>query len=213
MVNKLADRRQASPEALGAETSWGRAWLPLAVAVPLLAAAVLPLVFEVVREIPPNYDCGQEAPAGLERQVAEYREGYIPMHVIAFVAAFASLACLSVARRRRRGLPGIGNATGIALALVGVFLVAGLVSEEARVGLALVVFPAIGLVIVAGMFGAEATGFLALGLLLGLGVWLSAGARREGRLLAASTACWVLLILIPAHVLVVSEQGSGPIFC
>jgi hypothetical protein len=192
---------------------FGERMPPLVVAVAFLTAALLPFVFEVVREIPPNYDCGEEAPAGLARQVADYREGYIPLHVIAFAAAFGALACLSVARRRRRGLPGIGSATGIVLALVGVFLVAGLVSEEARVGFALVVFPAIGLLIVAEQIGPEATGFLALGLLLGLGVWLSAGARHQGRLLAASTACWVLLVLIPAHALIVSEQGGGPIFC
>ena len=208
MVDKIAN----TPDS-GADPAWGRSWLPLVVGLSLLAAALLPLVFELAREIPPNYGCGEEPSAGLERRVAEYREGYIALHVVAFVAALATLASLSVARRRRSGRPGMGKATGIVLALLVIFVVAGLVSEEARVGFFLVIFPAIALLWISEQLGPEGTAIVAMALLAGLGAWIVPAARRGGALLAASTTCWTLLLLIPAHALIVSEQGSGPILC
>jgi hypothetical protein len=45
------------------------------------------------------------------------------------------------------------------------------------------------------------------------GFWAARGAAGESRLLATSALCWLLLVLIPAHALIVSAQGTGPFLC
>ena len=145
-------------------------WLPVVVALPFVVAALLTVVFEVAREIPANYDCGEEAAPGLDEQVDAYRKGYIPLHVAGFLSALAALVTISAVRMRRTGRGGIGWLTGLALGLLIALFVAGAVWEEVRVAFIVVVFPAIGLVMVAQFIGPVATGVLAALLLLAGGL-------------------------------------------
>src|SRR5215207_3869321 len=86
----------------------------LLVAVPFMLAAALVLWFDVVREIPPSYGCGDIKPAGHDAAVAAYRRGATLLHLLTIGCTLGVLA--SISAERGRGPLGVGWPTSIAAA-------------------------------------------------------------------------------------------------
>ncbi len=181
-------------------------------AVPFALAAALVLLFDVLREIPLDYGCGEDAPAGHDAALAAYRSGATLLHLATVGCALGALTVLSAGRGR--GPLGIGWPTLVVGTLaVAAALLALLAGDDAGgyvlIPLLLVV---IGIVIVADGLGARATALVAVLLLSGAAVW----ARRAvgaGHTAGVRAALWVLVVLTGAHLLLVYWQGDAPHLC
>jgi hypothetical protein len=175
-----------------------------AVVAPAVVAAVAVLLFWLLREPPPGWDCG-ERPAGQPERLDRYRTGLVTLHVAAAAAAIAGLLVLSRLRALRAGRRGIGRATAIGivaalLAAVPVGLVGGValgaVSE-------LLGGPQVLAVVAVTALSAAASGLAAR----------TAAAPDEPPFDGVALFLWALLALLPGHALAVGLQGSGPWFC
>lgn len=193
--------------------AWGREWLPLLIAPTFALAALLPLLFDVMKDIPPSYDCGESAGADHDEKVASYQAGYEVLHGLALLLSLSAILALSVARKRREGAGGIGIPTICVVAGVGVATLLALLFEPARFTAVAVLLPAIALTLVAQPLGPQLTGLIAAALLAWAGVRATQAARTAGLLREQSALCWVLFVLTAGHALVVSQQGHGPYFC
>jgi hypothetical protein len=181
------------------------------VMLPFLLAAVTVLLFDVLREIPVSYGCGEDDPPGHDAVVAAYRSGALPLHLLTIGAAFGALVLLS--RDRGRGPLGLGWPTLVAVAVMA--LAALLVALGAGAALYVVlplILIVIGIAEVAGPFGARATGALAALLLLGAAAW-ARHAILDDRTVGVRAALWALLVLAVAHLLLVYFQGDVPALC
>ena len=183
----------------------------LVAALPFVLAAACVLLFDVVREIPPSYSCGDSDPPGHGDVVAAYHSGALVLHLLTIGAALGALTLLSAGRGR--GPLGIGWPTLVAFAamVVAAVLVAVLDTAALIVFIPLVLV-VIGIAVVAGPFGAQATGVLAVLLLAGAAAWAGRAVAR-GRTLAVRTALWALVVLTGAHLMLVLFQGDVPAFC
>lgn len=186
----------------------------LAAILPFVLAAGLVLLYDVVREIPASYGCGEDDPPGHDAVIAAYRSGAMVLHLLTISVTLGALALLSAGRGRGRGPLGIGWPTLIAVAAMVLIVLQTLLPEDndaAYVLLPLIVV-VIGFVVVAGPFGAQATGALAALLLLGAAAWARRAFARD-RTLAVRTALWALVVLTGAHLLLVYFQGDAPTLC
>jgi hypothetical protein len=183
----------------------------IAAALPFVLAAVAVLLFDVVREIPADYGCGEDEPLGHDAVVAAYRSGALLLHLLTLGAALGALALLSAGRGR--GPLGIGWPTLVAAAaMVLAALLVLLGTDVALFVLLPLILVVIGIAEVAGPLGPQATGALAAALLLGAAVWARRAVVRE-RTLAVRTALWALVVLTVAHLMLVYFQGDTPTFC
>jgi hypothetical protein len=184
----------------------------LVVVGPFVLAVGLVLLFDVLRDIPPSYGCGEDEPAGHDAAVAAYLSGATALHLIAIAWALGGVALLSA--RGGRGPFGIGRPTAVALALVVVATPLALLANDSA-GF-LVILPlllvVLGLVSLAEPFGAQSAGIIAAMLLLAVGLW-AGRAVDTGRTGAPRAALWALVVLTGAHLLLVGGQGHGPFFC
>lgn len=199
-----------SDEARRADRGWGREWLPLLIAPTFAVAVLLAVLFDVIRDIPPSYDCGESAGVDHDERVASYQGGYEVLHGLALLLSLSAVVALSVTRKRRGGAGGIGLPTMCVVAGLGV---AALLFEPARVTVVAVLLPAIMLVLVAQPLGPQLTGLVAAALLAWAGVRATQAVRIAGSLRTQSALCWVVLVLTAGHALVVSQQGHGPYLC
>lgn len=195
------------------DRAWGRDWLPLLIAPTFALAALLPLLFDVIKDIPPSYDCGESTSADHDEKVASYQGGYEVLHGLALLLSLSAIVALSVARKRRAGAGGIGIPTMGVVAGLGVAALLALLFESARVTALAVLLPAIALALVAQPLGPQLTGLIAAALLAWAGVRATQAVRIAGSLREQSALCWVLFVLTAGHTLVVSQQGHGPYFC
>lgn len=175
-------------------------------------AVGLVLLYDVLREIPPGYGCGEGEPAGHDAAVAAYRSGATALHLIVIAWTLGGIALLSAPGGR--GPFGIGRPTAAALALVVVATPLALLGTDVAGVLVLVplLLVLLGLVTLAEPLGAQATGIVAALLLLAAGRW----ARKTldaGRTVAPRAASWALAVLTGAHLLLVSVQGHGAFLC
>jgi len=182
------------------------------VVLAFLLAVVAVLIFDVVREIPPSYGCGESEPAGHNDDIAAYHSGALPLHLLTIGAALGALALLSAGRGR--GPLGVGWPTLIAIAaMVAAALIVLVPIDNAPLLVFLpLVMVVLGISVVAGLFGTQATGVLAALLLFGAAAW----ARRAvvcGRTLAVRIALWALVVLAGGHLLLVYFQGDPPTLC
>ena len=143
------------------DRAWGRDWLPLLIAPTFALAALLPALFDVMKEIPPSYDCGESAGADHDEKVASYQAGYEVLHGLALLLSLSAILALSVARKRREGAGGIGIPTICVVAGVGVATLLALLFEPARFTAVAVLLPAIALTLVAQPLGPQLTGLIA----------------------------------------------------
>ena len=169
--------------------------------LPFVLAAVAVLLFDVVREIPASYGCGEDDPPGHDAAIAAYRSGAMVFHLLTVAAALGALALLSA--DRGRGPLGIGCPTLIAVAVMALVALLALFPGDAAAYVLLpLIVVVVGFVVVAGPFGAQATAALAALLLLGAAAWARRAVGR-GRTLAVRAALWVLVVLTGAHLLLV----------
>ena len=190
---------------------WGADWLPLVLVPGFLLAIVLVLLFDVVREIPPSYDCGESPAPG--HDVESYRSGFEVLHGLTLLFLVAAVAAVSVARRARSGARGIGKPTAVVLAGIGLAALAALAIPDLEMLALLALLPALPLLILAAGLGPQLLGLIAVAVFAWLGVWAVGAVRREGALTQVSALCWTLLALTAGHVLIVAEQGHGPYLC
>lgn len=195
------------------DRAWGREWLPLLIAPTFVLAALLPVLFDVMKDIPPSYDCGESPGADHDQKVASYQAGYEVLHGLALLLSVSAIIGLSVARKRRRGAGGIGIPTMCVVGGLGVAAVLALLFEPARVTALAVLLPAIALVVVAQPLGPQLTGLIAAALVAWAGVRATQAVGIAGSLREQSVLCWLLFVLTAGHSLVVSQQGHGPLFC
>lgn len=183
---------------------------PFVVAGPFVLAAALALVFDVLRDIPPSYGCGDAEPAGHDAAVAAYRSGAIALHLIAIASTLGAIAVLSAFGAR--GRISIGRLTiALVLVVVGVSMALVVSGNADWLGVPLLLV-LIGFVWLAEPFGAQATGIAAALLLVAAGRWAHR-ASDAGRSYAACAALWVLALLVGAHLLLVELQGHGAFLC
>ena len=206
--NGLVSKKASRPD-----RAWGREWLPLLIAPTFALAAILPVLFDIMQDIPPSYDCGESAGPGHDEKVASYQAGYEVLHGLALLLSLSALVALSVARTRRDGAGGIGIPTLCAVGGLGVAALLALLFEPARVTVVAALLPAIALTIIAQPLGPQLTGLIAAALLAWAGVRATQTVRIAGSLREQSALCWVLFVLTAGHALVVSQQGHGPYFC
>ena len=191
------DRRLTAPE-LGA--------LLALVAVPVLIF----VIFVVLRDSPPNWDCGDNEPVGQDARLDAFRSGAIALHVGCAAVLGAAIAALSAERVHKRGRPrAVGRPTLLALALVAAYIVASLIVHD------LFVFAGFAGFLVIGV-GVEATSggltVLAALVVAGLLVWGARRSRARGYLLA--TVAWFeLTIGLAGSLAVIYLDGNGPILC
>ena len=202
-----------STEADRTDRAWGREWLPLLIAPTLALAALLPVLFDVIKDIPPSYDCGESAGAGHDDKVASYRAGYEVLHGLVLLLSLSAVVALSAARRRRAGAQGIGVPTVCVVIGVAVVALIALLLEPARVTWVAALVPAIALLFVAQPLGPQLTGLIAAALLAWAGVRATQAVKVEGSLRRQSALCWVVFVLTAGHALIVSQQGHGPYLC
>lgn len=192
--------------------SWGAEWLPLLIGAAFALAAFLPILFDVIREIPPSYGCGEEEPPGLDQMVASYRQGFEVLHGLAALLLVAAIAALSTARRRRKGVTTGVAATVWAVAVIGAVALAALIGSDTAAAWP-AVLPAIALVGVAQALGTQVTALIFAAAIVLLGARAILASRTSSTLYEASTVCWLLLMLTIGHAMVVSGQGHGPWLC
>ena len=202
-----------SNEAHRTDRAWGREWLPLLIVPTLALAALLLVLFDVIRDIPPSYDCGEGPGAGHDEKVASYRVGYEVLHGLELLLSLSAVVALSGARRRRVGAQGIGIPTVCVVIGVAVVALIALLLEPARVIVVAVLVPAIALVFVAQPLGPQLTALIAAALLAWMGVRATQAVRVAGSLRGQSALCWVVFVLTAGHALIVSQQGHGPYLC
>ena len=130
----------------------------LVAVLPFVLAAGLVLLFDVMREIPPDYSSrGGSISDDHDAVIAAYHNGALPLHLLTVVATLGALALLSAGRGR--GPLGIGWPTLIALAVM--VIMALLVLAQIPIAALIVFLPlvlvVIGFAVVAGAFGAQVT--------------------------------------------------------
>lgn len=188
----------------------------LVVAGPFVLCAGLALLFDVVRDIPADYDCGEQPAAGHDAAVAAYASGALALHLVAIAWALGAIVLLSArgGRAPGRGPFGIGLPTAAALTALVVATLLVLLTGGGAAFLVLLplLLAAFGLAAVAEPFGPAATGLAAAALLLAAGA-RSGRVADTGRTVAPRVALWLLALLAGAHLLIVAAQGSGPFFC
>lgn len=174
------------------------------VVAPLLAALAV-LLFDVIREIPPQYGCGDERPNGQDAALATYRRGSVIFHATTMICAFAGLLLLMPWRRIFAHESRLRLAVTVALGIAVLALASALVYV-------LSILVAVGIVSVAHPLGPKATGAIAV-LLLAAGTLVVASKAIADRWLVPGGWLVVLFVLTSGHWLVVTVQGSGPIVC
>ena len=192
---------------------WGADWLPIVLVPGFLLAIVLVLLFDVLREIPPDYGCGESPAPNLDERVASYQSGFEVLHALTLLLLAAAVAAVSVARRGRAGGRGVGKPTAAVLAAIGLAALAAVAIPDLGVLVVLLFLLAVPLLILAGGLGPQLLGLVAVAAIAWLGVWAVRAARRAGALKRVSVVCWSLLGLTAGHVLIVAEQGHGPWLC
>lgn len=179
-----------------------------AVALPFLFGALLPLIYDVVREIPETYNCSVSEPVGHAAIVSAYEGGANLLHLGVIGCALAALLLLSAGG----GPAGVGWPTLVAAQIAVLSAVLALYTQTSVVAwvlLPLALF-ALSLAELAGPLGPQATGALAALLLVGVGVQ-ACRATLGGRMAWARAALWVLVVLTGTHLLLVYVQGVPPI--
>jgi hypothetical protein len=190
------------------------------VAVPFVLAALAVLVFDVLREIPLDYGCGESAPSGHEVEVSAYRTGADVLHLAAMGSTLVALAALT----DRRGLGPFGlswkTTFGAGLVVLSALVLAHWDALEGDVAdvvplLGMAGLPTflvvVGIVELAGPGGPVATGAVAIVGLAFAAAWASSSV--GSRTLALRVALWVLMILLGAHLALVYFQGDAPHLC
>lgn len=183
------------------------------VALPFLLAALLPLLYSVVRDAPESYGCWERPAATQAADVAAYAAGADLTHAGVIACALGAIVLLSV-QRIGGGPFGVGWPTfagGVAIAVMAL-LAAG--SPGGSRTLALLPFALVALLLseVAAPLGAEATGVIAALLLVTIAAVAGASAV-AGRSRGPQAALWALVVLTGAHLIVVDLAGHGPYFC
>ena len=213
MVNTHGESGTGSARIRGIDRAWGAAWLPLLVATTFLLAAFLPLLFDVIREIPPGYECGESPPVG-EDVVASYRSGWEVLHGFTMLLSLVAVLALSIARKRRVGEGGAGLPTACAAAVSGIAALLSLSgSGLALPGAIAALLPASMLAVLAAPLGPQLTGLIAAGLIAYAGVRATVATTTPGPLRGPSALCWGVFALTAGHALIVSQQGHGPYLC
>ncbi len=202
-----------SEQACRTDRAFGREWLPPLIAPTFALAALLPVLFDVMKDIPPSYDCGKDPGVGHDEKVASYRGGFEVLHGLSLLLSLSAIVALSVARKRRGGAAGIGIPTMCVVAGLGVAALLALSFEPARVTVVAVFLPASALLVVAYPLGAQLTGLVAAALLAWAGIRATQAVRIPGSLRAQSAVCWVVFALTSGHALIVAHQGHGPLWC
>lgn len=185
---------------------------PLLIAPTFALAALLPVLFDVIKDIPPSYNCGEGAGADHDEKVASYHGGYEVLHGLALLLSLSAI----IAERRAQapwGSRWIGIPTMCVVGGLGVAALLALLFEPARVTALAVLLPALALTLVAQPLGPQLTGLIAAALLAWAGVRATQAVRIAGSLRQQSALCWVLFVLTAGHALVVSQQGHGPYLC
>ena len=208
--------QSASVQARGINRTWGAAWLPLVIAPTFMLAAFLPVLFDVIKDIPPAWDCGEGPPLGQDHDyaVASYKSGWEVLHGFTMLLSLVAVLALSSARKRRVGEGGVGVPTGCAVALFGIvalFSLSG--SGLAGAGAIAALLPAIMLGFLAAPLGPQVTGLIAAGLIVCAGLRATLATRVPGPLREPSALCWGVFVLTAGHALIVSQQGHGPYLC
>lgn len=158
-------------------------------------AAALPAAFWPVRDVPKDWDCGEDEPPGQAAKLDAFQAGAIPLHA---VAALVLLGGLCVWSARRKGGT-VGAPTGIAAVLLLGYLVLMLAWNDAYLPLGAAAI----------LLGAVYVTPVVLLVLAGLSL-----ARTRGRDTAVAALGWALLLLgLPLHLDLVMLQGEGPWFC
>ena len=206
----------ASIQAQGRDRTWGAAWLPLVIAPTFLLAAFLPALFDVIRDIPPAYDCGEGPPLGQDHDyaVASYNSGWEVLHGFTMLLSLVAVVALSIARNRRVGEGSVGIPTVCAAAVLGVVALFSLArSGLAGPGAIAALLPALMLGLLAAPLGPQLTGLIAAGLILCVGLRATLATSIPGPLHGPSALCWGIFMLTAGHALIVSQQGHGPYLC
>ena len=175
----------------------------------VVTGVLLALTTWIARDIPPDYDCGDERPAGQEQRLEDFRRGQVPAHAL---VAFCALGGVAAAARARRGgpfRPGVPTFVALgAVALSAALAAAGVWGPA----LVLAIGPALVLALL-GAFGAAGGAILGSLILAGLGAALLALLRRGRSFAWAEAFFWVVLLFLGGHGVLLTFVGEGPIFC
>jgi len=214
MVNKGASGiGSASVQTRGTTRTWGAAWLPLVIAPAFMLAAFLPVLFDVIKDIPPAWDCGESPPLG-DHAVASYKSGWEVLHGFTMLLSLVAVLALSNARKRRAGEGGVGLPTVCVAAVLGILALFSLSgSGLAGAGAIAALLPAILLAFLAAPLGPQITGLIAAALIVCAGLRATLATRVPGSLREPSAICWGVFVLAAGHALIVSHQGHGPYLC
>ena len=169
------------------------------VLVPVAVAIGVVALFWLLRDLPPNWDCGDAEPYGQRARLDAYRSGFEVLHALVALGAAVAIVRLHGERRRRAGATGFGRP-----AFAGLVLALALAYPLAVAG-------AIALSLVGNPLGARPAAVLGILALAAAGVH---AARRagEGRVAGLAVA-WAILLLTPGVAFLVRLQGDGPIVC
>lgn len=186
-----------------------------AAALPFLLAATIPLIFDVLRDIPPGM-CGD--PRASDAVLSAYRSWATVLHV--GVAVLALAAIVVTGDRPGRGPFGLGLPTftvvlsmAVVAAVFAVFVALRSTSFWLLLPLLPFIFTAGFLTPLAQPLGPDVTGLVVAFLLICIAAAVWAPTVHDGYTAWPRACLWTLLLLIGGHLVLVFTQGTGGIGC
>ena len=165
-------------------------------------AVVLPGVFWLLKEPPPDIDCYEDPGPSQQAAIDDFRWGAIPLHAMTALVLLAALCAWSA----RHNGGAVGRPTGVATFVLAAYLAVMLVWNDA--------FAPLGF---AALFGTFYVVPIVVGVsfVAALVVWVARPWRRDQlRHRSVAAVGWLLLLYaLPLHLTVVYLKGDSPLAC
>jgi len=171
------------------------------------------LVFALLRDSPPDFDCGDPKPSGQDARVDDFRAGAIPLHLAGGAILAMALLALSRDRVRAAGKDApVGTVTAVALIAFAFYVGISLVEHDLFFPLFIAGFLTVGLLVVILFQNFQPLTILVAIAVVAVLAWLLRRPRVRGYLLA--TLGWAeLLLVLPGSLALIYLDGRGPLLC